>query len=164
MDLNGFGYAGSCREQTAPSTLKGWIRGDTTIGPVLDVKVTIHLHLYGIGIQIDSHFGSKLSLVIVCVCVPISSVPLLFVVLPAAVSSNFFQSTVADDRSNGEGWQTQRRKGWLSGQLRADKILAEAITIDGGKEWYCRFCSESNMWTSRRCAIHTFSLRFAGEV
>ena len=49
------------------------------------------------------------------------------------------QSMGADDRSNGEGWQTQRRRGSLSGQLRADKILAEAITIDGRKNGIVAF-------------------------
>ena len=50
-------------------------------------------------------------------CVPIampaiSFVSLLFVVLTAAVSSNFLhQSMGADDRSKGEGWQTQKRRG-----------------------------------------------------
>ena len=58
MDLTGFGYAGSCREYTSPrnderSTPKGWIRGDTNIGP-LEVKVTYHLYQYGIEINIDS--------------------------------------------------------------------------------------------------------------
>ena len=54
-------------------------------------------------------------------------------------------------RANGDGWQTQRRKGWLSGQLRAKKIHAGAVTIDGRKEWYCCFCPETNVWTRWRC-------------
>ena len=59
-------------------------------------------------------------------------------------------------RVNGQGLTVVRRKqmavrketdgkhegkGWLSGQVRADRILAEAVTIDGRKEWCCRFCS-----------------------
>ena len=34
----------------------------------------------------------------------------------------------ADDRAKGEGWQMQKRKGWMSGQLRPEKLVAEAIT------------------------------------
>ena len=36
----------------------------------------------------------------------------------------------ADDRSEGDGFQTQKREG-----LRKDDILARAIVIDGRKEW-----------------------------
>ena len=50
------------------------------------------------------------------------------------------------------GFQTQKKKkSWVSGQVRAERILAEAITIDGRKEWTCKFCSESNVWTRWRC-------------
>ena len=34
----------------------------------------------------------------------------------------------------GDGFQTQR-KSWVSGQIRAEKVLADAITNDGRKEW-----------------------------
>ena len=59
IELTGFGYAGSCREYTSPrdderSTPKEWIRGDTKIGPILEVKVTHHLYQHGIEIKIDS--------------------------------------------------------------------------------------------------------------
>ena len=53
-----------------------------------------------------------------------------------------------------DGFQTQEKKSWVSGQVRAERVLAEAITIDGRKEWTCKFCSESNVWTRwrwRRC-------------
>ena len=116
-------------------------------------------------------FGSRWPLCLKdpnCVCVCSNFLcALLFVVLTAAVSSNCFQSTEADDCSNGDGWQTQRRKEWLSGQLLADKIRAEDITIDDGHEdGYCRFCSETNVWTRWRCrrVQHKHSLRFAREV
>ena len=36
-------------------------------------------------------------------------------------------------------------------QVRAQRILADAITIDGRKEWTCKFCSETNVWTRWRC-------------
>ena len=29
----------------------------------------------------------------------------------------------------------------------AERVLADAITIDGRKEWTCKFCSETNVWT-----------------
>ena len=50
-----------------------------------------------------------------------------------------------------DGFQTQKKKFWVSGQVRAERILAEAITIDGRKEWTCKFCSESNVMTRWRC-------------
>ena len=37
--------------------------------------------------------------------------------------------TQTDGRATGEGWQTQKRKGWMLGQLRAEKLLAEAVTL-----------------------------------
>ena len=30
-------------------------------------------------------------------------------------------------------------------------MLANALSIDGRKEWTCKFCSESNVWTRWRC-------------
>ena len=45
------------------------------------------------------------------------------------------------------GFQTQKQKSWVSFQVRADRVLAEAITIGGRKEWTCKFSSESNVWT-----------------
>ena len=59
IDLNGFGRAGSCRECTSSrsdetSTPKRWIRGDTKIGPVLQVKVTYRLYKCGIEIGVTS--------------------------------------------------------------------------------------------------------------
>ena len=32
-----------------------------------------------------------------------------------------------------------------------EKVLADAISIEGGEEWICKFCSESNVWTGWRC-------------
>ena len=53
---------GACREYTLPrdeqlSKVKGWIRGDTKIGPVLEVTVSYHQGRYGIEIRINSIFG-----------------------------------------------------------------------------------------------------------
>ena len=50
-----------CRECTLPrseevSRVRGWILGNTKIGPVLDVKVCLHQKRYGIEILIESLF------------------------------------------------------------------------------------------------------------
>ena len=50
-----------------------------------------------------------------------------------------------------DGYQTQRRGLWIPGKERAEKVLAGAITIDGRKEWKCKFCCESIVWTRWRC-------------
>ena len=34
-----------------------------------------------------------------------------------------------------DGFQTQKKQSWVSGQVRTERVLAEAITIDGRKEW-----------------------------
>ena len=39
----------------------------------------------------------------------------------------------ADDRSKRDGFQTQKRKGDLAGQVRKEELLAKAVTIDGRK-------------------------------
>ena len=48
----------------------------------------------------------------------------------------------------------RREKSWIPGKERAEKMMADAITIDGRKEWICKFCSKSNVltrWRCRRC-------------
>ena len=55
--------------------------------------------------------------------------------------------TVRKDRR----WQTQKKKGWMAGQVRMEELLAKAVTIDCRKEWYCRFFSETNVWTRSKC-------------
>ena len=57
---------GSCREYNLPrsdqsSQVKGWIRGNTKIGPVLDVIVCHHQGRYGVEIMIESLFGDNTS-------------------------------------------------------------------------------------------------------
>ena len=54
----------SCREYTLPrsdqsSQVKGWIRGNTKIGPVLDVMVCYHQGRYGVEIMIETLFGDR---------------------------------------------------------------------------------------------------------
>ena len=57
---DGFGSrTGSCRKYTSPrahpdSPVKLWIKRDTEIGPVLEVKTFCHLDVHGIEIQIPS--------------------------------------------------------------------------------------------------------------
>ena len=63
---------GSCREYTSPrddelSKAKGWIRGSTKIGPVLEVTVSYHQGRYGIEIRINSLVGDgSQSWVMIC--------------------------------------------------------------------------------------------------
>ena len=54
----------SCREYTLlrseeTSRVRGWIRGNTKIGPVLDVKVYYHYGRYGVEIMIESLFRDR---------------------------------------------------------------------------------------------------------
>ena len=54
----------SCREYTSPrsepeSRPRGWILGNTKIGPVRDVKVCFHQKRYGIEILIESLFRDR---------------------------------------------------------------------------------------------------------
>ena len=56
------GRGGSCREYTSlqdnsSSKVKGWIRGNTEIGPALEVAVSYDQGRYGIEIMINSFFG-----------------------------------------------------------------------------------------------------------
>ena len=57
---------GSCQEYTLPrsdqlSQVKGWIRGNTKIGPVLDVIVCHHQGRYGVEVMIDFNLATKLA-------------------------------------------------------------------------------------------------------
>ena len=62
------------------------------------------------------------------------SFPHACVVWPDWFLERFFWFVMGSD-----GFQTQKKKSWVSGQVRAERILAEAITIDGRKEWTCKF-------------------------
>ena len=58
---------GSCREFSLPrsdqsSQVKGWIRGNTKIGPVLEVTVCHHQGRYGVEIKIEPIFVTELVL------------------------------------------------------------------------------------------------------
>ena len=62
----------TCREYTLPrdnafSKVKGWIRGNTKIGPALEVPVSHHQGRYGIEIMINSliHDGTRSWIMIV---------------------------------------------------------------------------------------------------
>ena len=48
------------------STPKGWSRGNTKIGPVLEVKVTYHLYQHGIEIKVDSMKNGSQSWIVIC--------------------------------------------------------------------------------------------------
>ena len=62
-----------------------------------------------------------------------------------------FAFEVSGQEMGSDGFQTQKSKSWIPGKQRAEKVLADAITIDGRKEWTCKLCSESNVWTRWRC-------------
>ena len=54
----------------------------------------------------------------------------------------------------GDGFQTKKKKSWVSGLVRAGRVMADAIANDGRKEWTCKFCSATNVstrWRCRRC-------------
>ena len=58
---------GSCREYTLPrsdrsSQVRGWIRGNTKIGPVLDVMVCYHQGRCGVELMIESYLKTRLVL------------------------------------------------------------------------------------------------------
>ena len=35
--------------------------------------------------------------------------------------------------------------------MSKDELLAHVVVIDGRKEWYFRFCTETNVWTRSKC-------------
>ena len=39
----------------------------------------------------------------------------------------------------------------LGVQVKAESVVTDAVTNDGRKEWLCKFCSETNVWTRWRC-------------
>ena len=63
----------------------------------------------------------------------------------------------------GDGFQTQRRKSRVLGQISAEMVLADATAIDGRKEWICCWLEESSLfvenwkWQTRICVL--FCLR-----
>ena len=66
------------------------------------------------------------------------------------VSSDF--PPVSEGRWPYEGrWASGAEKEFMTSQVRKDELLAKAVVIDGRKEWCCRFCSETNVWTGAKC-------------
>ena len=67
---DGFGRgAGACQQYTQPrdDVPVGWIRGQTKIGPVRQVKVTYHSEQHGIEIQVKSmQNDGSLSCIVIC--------------------------------------------------------------------------------------------------
>ena len=58
-----------------------------------------------------------------------------------------------DTEKHGSHVGLQRREGasWIPGKERAETVLENAFSIAVRKEWTCKFCSESNVWTRWRC-------------
>ena len=55
---------------------------------------------------------------------------------------------------DGRRWFPNTNKSWVPGQIRAERVLADAIAIDGRWELLCKFCLEMNVrtwWRCRRC-------------
>ena len=80
---------------------------------------------------------------------PVASVLSSFCVVVVA-----FTFEVSGQEMGGDSFQTQKRKSWIPGQIRAEKVLADATANDGRKEWFCKFCCEtkfSTRWRCRRC-------------
>ena len=50
-----------------------------------------------------------------------------------------------------DGQQTQKSEEYMSGQIRQEELLAKAVVIEGRNAWYCRFCSETNVWSGAEC-------------
>ena len=50
-----------------------------------------------------------------------------------------------------DGFRTQRKKGYVASRARQVEILSEAVVLDVRKEWSCRFCIETNVWTIAKC-------------
>ena len=99
-------------------------------------------------LTVSCHFGSKFVLVCFCVCVVPSRFRRLSgfgVVVTSSLALNWCSRMV------GDGFQAQKGGSWISGKERAERVLASAISIDGRREWTCKFCSESNVWTRWRC-------------
>ena len=57
-----------------------------------------------------------------------------------------------------DGFRTQKKVSWIPGKERSERVLASAISIDGRKEWTCKFCSESDVWTRWRCRRCCFDI------
>ena len=54
---------------------------------------------------------------------------------------------------NGQAMVSKPRRVVLGFRARSElkRVLESAISIDRRKEWTCKFCSESSVWTSWRC-------------
>ena len=51
-----------------------------------------------------------------------------------------------------DGWLSNTEEEVLGvGTGQGEQVLADAITIYGRKQWTCKFCSETNVWTRWRC-------------
>ena len=57
-----------------------------------------------------------------------------------------------------DGFRTQKKGSWIPVKERSERVLASAISIDGRKEWTCKFCSESDVWTRVRCRRCCFDI------
>ena len=99
------------------------------------------------GVKLCVSVDTGLGVLVLCCCRDPGDClsPVLVWSLPLLLSKVFWSGRSSDS------FQTQRRGSWIPGKERAEKVLADAISIDGRKKWICKCCSESNVWTRWRC-------------
>ena len=118
--------------------------------PLESVKTLLSVRLpqchFSLEISVLSDTGMKLSLVCGFFVVFLSRSRRLVSFLSFCVVVAAFTFEVSGQEMGGDGFQTQKRKSWIPGKVRAEKVLADAIAIDGRKEWICKFCSETYVW------------------
>ena len=89
----------------------------------------------------------EFALVCVCCAVFLRSRRLSFLRAGVVFAAFTLEIVVRD----GQRWLSNAEKKFVDpGQGTCGKVLADVITIDGRKEWICKFCSESNVWLRRR--------------
>ena len=99
-------------------------------------------------VYVDTGWGV---FVVVCVCVvPLSRFQRLsgVGVVLTSLALDWCSRMVSD------GFQTQKMSSWILVKERAERVMASAISIDGRKEWTCKFCSDVwTRWRCRRCYV-----------
>ena len=73
------------------------------------------------------------------------------VVLTAQYSSKFPPGNGADDRTKGDRFQTQKRKGFMAERSVRRGSWQKAVVTEGKKEWFCRYCLETNVCSRAKC-------------
>ena len=77
------------------------------------------------------------------------------------VSSKFLPLNEANDRTKGDGFQTQKREGFMVGQVRKDELLDKAVVFDGRKVVFSRLLQIQRVDKSQ---VSEMQNRFFNEV